>query len=276
MVAQQGQADTAPSGQGAHDFETRMVRLEEEVELLKISIKRLLIDLRERMNDMENPFLQKALAGNEAARRTQGTGQSPAGAGDRGPDGGSPAPGPGAETAPVLPAEPLPAGNVQRPVPTLEDVVVRGIRTQLTSMGGGVIDAESVEGKVRLQMVFRLFAWTTKNVRLFGHDRVDLMLESYRAMGYISPESCSLVKDIARLMPSTLGEQHDINAEEYVTELYELNHILNPGDISLDRDMIEVLIKKRIASGADVNIPSFERPGSEADARDAARRTDRI
>ena len=77
-------------------------------------------------------------------------------------------------------------------------------------------------------------------------------------------------------MPSTLGEQHEINAEEYVTELYELNHILNPGDISLDRDMIEVLIKKRIASGADVMVPSLERPGSEVDARDAARKKDRI
>lgn len=272
MVAQQGQADTAPSGQGAHDFETRMVRLEEEVELLKISIKRLLIDLRERMNDMQNPFLPAGAGDGNASRRTAGNGQQRGGVRS---ENGNPEPGAGPDTTPVPSAEPRQVRNDLKPVPAPADFV-QAIKHQLSGTGGAVIDAESVEGKVRLQMVFRLFAWTTKNVRLFGHDRVDLMLESYRAMGYISPESCSLVKDIARLMPSTLGEQHDINAEEYVTELYELNHILNPGDMSLDRDMIEVLIKKRIASGADMMAPHPERPGSEVDARDAARKKDRI
>jgi hypothetical protein len=254
-----------------------MVRLEEEVELLKISIKRLLIDLRERMNDMDNPFLQKALSGSAAAGPGGSTGQLQATGSGNGPGSGNPGPEPGTGPAPpTAPVDAVTAGNTQKPMPTPDDLVVRGIRNQLATMGGGVIDAESVEGKVRLQMVFRLFAWTTKNVRLFGHDRVDLMLESYRAMGYISPESCSLVKDIARLMPSTLGEQHEINAEEYVTELYELNHILNPGDVSLDRDMIEVLIKKRIASGGEVSAQLLDRAGTETDTRDGVRKKDRI
>ena len=38
---------------------------------------------------------------------------------------------------------------------------------------------------------------------------------------------------------------HDIRADEFVSELYELNHILNPSDSTLDRDMIEVLMEKR-------------------------------
>ncbi len=100
-------------------------------------------------------------------------------------------------------------------------------------------------GKVRLQKVFRLFEWTSKTVKKYGHDRVDLMLESYRAMGYISDESAKLVRDITRLMPTTLGEIHEIRADEFVSELYELNHILNPSDATLDRDMIEVLMEKR-------------------------------
>ena len=99
--------------------------------------------------------------------------------------------------------------------------------------------------KVRLQKVFRLFEWTSKNVKRFGHDRVDLMLDSYFAMGYISEQNLRLVKDMARLMPSDLGEQHEIQADEFVSELYELNHILIPSDSTLDRDMIEVLMEQR-------------------------------
>jgi hypothetical protein len=131
-------------------------------------------------------------------------------------------------------------------------------------------------GKVRLQKVFRLFAWTTKNVRLYGHDRVDLMLESYSAMGYISAESCALVKDIARLMPNSLGEQHEIQAGAYVTELYELNHILNPGDLSLDRDMIEVLMQQRGSAEREQRPAMIERTGEDIPSRDAVRKTDRI
>ena len=123
-------------------------------------------------------------------------------------------------------------------------------------------------GKVRLQKVFRLFEWTSKNVKQYGHDRVDLMLESYRAMGYISDESAKLVRDITRLMPTTLGEIHEISADEFVSELYELNHILNPTDATLDRDMIEVLMEKR---GGPVKIPG-SCPGRPLKGRTAGSR----
>jgi len=46
-------------------------------------------------------------------------------------------------------------------------------------------------------------------------------------------------------MQTSIGELHEIKADEFVSELYELNHILNPSDSTLDRDMIEVLMEKR-------------------------------
>jgi hypothetical protein len=100
------------------------------------------------------------------------------------------------------------------------------------------------------------------------------MLESYRAMGYISSESCSLVKDIARLMQSSLGEQHDITAAEYVRELYELNHILDPTDVSLDRDMIEVFMHQRSSGEVHPGPGSVSTPGLDIPA--IARNKDRI
>lgn len=72
------------------------------------------------------------------------------------------------------------------------------------------------------------------------------MIESYRTMGYVTDEAYQQVNDIARLMPETLGESDEISSDEFVSELYVLNRILSPGDSSLDRDMIEVLMDMRI------------------------------
>ena len=64
-------------------------------------------------------------------------------------------------------------------------------------------------------------------------------------MGYITKESCDEIREISRLMPANLGEEHEVGPDEYVSELYELNRILCPDDTSLDRDMIEVMMEKR-------------------------------
>jgi len=258
MAVNQAQVDHIISTASADDPEVKLLKLQDEVELLKTSIKRLLIDIRERMNDMENP-LTIGIQG------SQGAGQGSNAASE--------------QIKPIIstqPAESLPepvppssdhekSGHSENPEPQQgqpargneqvltprsyeDELVISEIKSQLSGMkvkNPQVRDDSSDQGKVRLQKVFRLFEWTTKNVRNYGHDRVDLMLESYRAMGYITDESAKLVKDIARLIPTTLGEIHDISADEYVSELYELNHILNPNDVTLDRDMIEVLMEKR-------------------------------
>ena len=63
MPVNQAQVDSIISSASAEDPEIQLLKLRDEVELLKTSIKRLLIDIRERMNDAENPLVQ-ALKGN--------------------------------------------------------------------------------------------------------------------------------------------------------------------------------------------------------------------
>ncbi len=104
---------------------------------------------------------------------------------------------------------------------------------------------EQAGKKLQLQKVYKLFKWTQQAVKKVGHDRLEIILESYRAMGYISKESCDEIREISRLMPANLGEEHEVGPDEYVSELYELNRILCPDDISLDRDMIEVMMEQR-------------------------------
>ena len=107
------------------------------------------------------------------------------------------------------------------------------------------VETDAPPEKVRLQKLHRLFEWTNKMVKKYGHDRLEIMIESYRTMGYISDDSYQQVNDIARLMPESLGESHEISSDEFVSELYVLNRILSPRDSSLDRDMIEVLMDMR-------------------------------
>jgi hypothetical protein len=102
-----------------------------------------------------------------------------------------------------------------------------------------------VNEKLRLQKVYKLFKWTSQSVKKFGHDRLEIILGSYQAMGYISKDSCDEIREISRLMPANLGEEHEVGPDEFVAELYALNRILVPTDTSLDRDMIEVMMEQR-------------------------------
>ncbi len=119
--------------------------------------------------------------------------------------------------------------------------------------------------KLRLQKVYKLFKWTNQSVKKFGHDRLEIMLESYRAMGYITKESCDEIREISRLMPANLGEEHEVGPDEFVAELYALNRILSPSDTSLDRDMIEVMMEKRQAEPFKKEIPLPAHPIERAD-----------
>jgi hypothetical protein len=264
MAVNQAQVDHIISTASADDPEVKLLKLQDEVELIKTSIKRLLIDIRERMNDLENPIIVSAgksgedhetysqmartlkdtstavesaagaLKNSSEAQRNEGKTETPVPA----------APSQIPEYVPATGSLPSPHAQGQ---PRTDIDLLSALRAQLSmaSPGEESPGPATENDKVRLQKVFRLFEWTSKNVKKFGHDRVDLMLDSYFAMGYISEQNLRLVKDMARLMPSDLGAQHEIQADEFVSELYELNHILIPSDSTLDRDMIEVLMEQR-------------------------------
>lgn len=269
MPVNQAQVDSIISSASAEDPEIQLLKLRDEVELLKTSIKRLLIDIRERMNDAENPLVQ-ALKGNpvdfvgqhssvptpmegyiddyddepsgEMYSDEEGSismsGESDAIEPEGQPDLGMSA-GVGGGAASVSSA----LSSL-----TAEKGMLEALRNQLfaqPSMAVEPVKQKRPREKVKIQKVYSLFEWTTNNVKRYGHDRVDLMLESYKEMGHISEEHCKQVKDIARLMAPSIGEVHEMKADEFVLALYELNRILQPEDPGLDRDMLDVLIEKK-------------------------------
>ena len=263
MAVNQSQVDHIITAASEDDPEVKLQNLEREVDLIKTSIKRLLMDIRERMNELDNPFKLTAPGG----------GGIPAPSADSEVEAAKKSAMEAREAALDARESQLDATNAKieadkkagagadkpeptRPVPAednphvIDEQVLALLRSQGTIPPKSPVPAPASPAtpgneKLRLQKVYKLFKWTNQSVKKFGHDRLEIMLESYRAMGYITKESCDDIREISRLMPVNLGEEHEVGPDEFVAELYALNRILAPGDTSLDRDMIEVMMEKR-------------------------------
>jgi len=258
MAINQSQVDQIISSASADDPEVKMQNLQDEVDLLKKSIKKLLIDIRERMNEMENPFIIASFQPEQAPipplnKLTDEENDAAL----KIPE--EPAEKPSKNTEPEKSdafENEMPLFGKHPGIPFSEGMTAAEFaqmskdESLLLSMQQRLENINQVKNdlppeKLRLQKLHRLFEWTNKMVKKYGHDRLEIMIESYRTMGYISDDAYQQVNDIARLMPETIGESHEISSDEFVSELYVLNRILSPNDSSLDQDMIEVLMDMR-------------------------------
>jgi hypothetical protein len=263
MAVNQSQVDHIITAASEDDPEVKLQNLEREVDLIKTSIKRLLMDIRERMNELENPFTLAA-TGTSGAPAGPSTAATEAEEAQRSAlearEAALEARESRLEAAKVKmetdtkkelvqskyePASP----SVEDSKKMLDEQMLAILRSQAAAPQKAVFTAHAppaqTNEKLRLQKVYKLFKWTHQAVKKVGHDRLEITLESYRAMGYITKESCDEIREISRLMPANLGEEHEVGPDEFVSELYTLNRILSPEDTSLDRDMIEVMMEQR-------------------------------
>lgn len=266
MAVNQSQVDHIITAASEDDPEVKLQNLEREVDLIKTSIKRLLMDIRERMNELENPFTIAAVAPGGVATPAGSTSGIEADIGDAKKSAleareaaldarESQMDATKAKMETESKAE-LPEKKQEKPAPShderhaLDEQMMTLLKAQIAvpqPKAAPVPSPQAVTSseKLRLQKVYKLFKWTHQSVRKFGHDRLEIILESYRAMGYITKESADEIREISRLMPANLGEEHEVGPDEFVAELYALNRILAPNDTSLDRDMIEVMMEQR-------------------------------
>ena len=91
------------------------------------------------------------------------------------------------------------------------------------------------------------------------HEHLKIMLDANRSMDYIKQDVSDQIGEIMRMAPETRTEVRDIGPNEFVSELYVLNRILDPDDSTLDRDMIEVLMLSR----RDAEAPEAEKVSSK-------------
>ncbi len=244
----------------ADDPAVRLLNLERDVDLVRISIKRILMDIRERMNELENPLVivsppraplsrkpaAPGPAGQETSHKVTETRSSP-------PD---PVPVKPETVREAIPATPgcsvppclcrsLPArAGPSAPVPDLPAQPARSPK-------------EEIEPPLPLPAAFELFRWTQDGVNKYGHTRFGVLIETYRVMGYIGQKTSREVRQISCLMPLCPGDEGEVSPEDFVSEIYHLKRILVPGDTSLDRDMVDALMSRRQKAG------SFDLPAPE-------------
>ncbi len=222
MAVNQSQVDHILSTASADDPEVKLQNLQDEVDLLKKSVKKLLIDLRERMNEMENPFIVSAALPPLAELPEKKTETIPEPEKE--------------EKAELLPKtgeekELKPEiSEIEKNTAPEEDLLsnlqekYEEIRTKARPVPAETIPSE----RPRLQKLHQLFEWVSRMVKKYGHDRLEIMTGTYYKMGYISRDACRQINDMARLMPESIGDFHEIGSEEFVSELYLLNRILIP------------------------------------------------
>jgi hypothetical protein len=219
------------------DLDVKLLKMQEEVDLLKTSIKKLLIDIRDRLNEKDNPFLHPGINYNSSGSLFKEE-QEEAKDAEEGQEAG---PGESAEGTGESQGEILPGSK-------------KSVREELADMlrakGKIHLGPQKPGEKLRLRKIHRLFGWTSKIINRFGHDRLEILLQAYTSMGYLTEDVAGQVREIGRLLPASLGELHVIGPDEFVSELYILNRILDPKDNTLDEDMIEVLMTHRIQSPA--------------------------
>jgi hypothetical protein len=285
MAVNQSQVDHIITAASEDDPEVKLQNLEREVDLIKTSIKRLLMDIRERMNELENPFTLSAVAAgtpgtapssvdadvDDAKRSALEAREAALDARESQMDATkskNEAEKAKTEQSKEPEKTPPPVSQFDTERKMLDEQMLAALRDQNIVSPPARQPAKTailslqpeppVNEKLRLQKVYKLFNWTNQSVKKFGHDRLEIMLGSYQAMGYITRESCDEIREISRLMPANLGEEHEVGPDEFVAELYALNRILAPTDTSLDRDMIEVMMEQR-----QQDLPVRERTGDE-------------
>jgi len=253
----QAQIDKILAGASSDDPEARLDTLEKELDFVKTSIKRLLIDLRERMNELDNPFTCAAPFGGSRLPPPA----LPAGIEDDDLPGlDMLPPGPSKETDDLpFPGFQKKTDDLPFPGPSkraddlsfaagLGDAGLFPPETRPAPPAGITPDTKS-PGKLKLQKVHRLFAWVHQGCSKYGHEHMTIMIDAYRSMGYITDEVADQIREIMRMAPETRKDIADIGPNEFVSELYVLNRILDPEDATMDRDLIEVLMLARRRQG---------------------------
>ena len=234
----QTQIDKILAGASSEDPEARLDTLEKELDFVKTSIKRLLIDLRERMSELDNPFTSAAASYMGSTFRPPDLARKEEEEDDDVP----------VLTGATAGIGGLPVDAEEIPLAASPDTSLfpADLGAACLPAGGAVgLPGAKPAGKLKLQKVHRLFAWVHQGCGKYGHEHMTIMIDAYRSMGYINEAVSEQVREIMRMAPETRGEFQDIGPNEFVSELYVLNRILDPDDATLDRDMIEVLMLSR-------------------------------
>ncbi|MDI9646316.1 MAG: hypothetical protein QFX40_06445 [Archaeoglobales archaeon] len=231
--------------------EGRLEKLEKEVETLKGSIKRLLLDIREMMNNLENPF-QNLQSLTEVSSKSKA---------------------PQIQLISAIPEKPEEKKEekkeeekeeIKKPkeedlkkeeVVAKEDLkedFVPSVKPEVGKNEGLMmqqIQTEKVEPlkkpeialtKYDIVVLYKLMNWVKGMLEKYDANSLRLMLEVFSIAGYISSEAKEFLHMLTELLSANNG------FEEMLLELYRLHKIMNPADKAMDSQLLALILEKKL------------------------------
>lgn len=243
----------------SEDPSKKIEKLEKEIMILKGSIKKLIVDIREQMNNTDNPFIniQQLQMPQQAPISEEGLDKPEDPELDDGEmEEKKPANGkkrrkqPNPEDEPGDDAEDNGHRDGNRGFSKRDLEMISEFEEQ-KKMLEAMKSKTSVDGPATLSGTRRIdpytmnqiMDWTRMMLRKNGSERMKDLLDMYVSTGYINNDTRIIIQRMAKLMesePTRPPKRLDI--KECVSDLYTLYVILNPGDKDLDSKMLTVLL----------------------------------
>lgn len=195
--------------------ESRIDNLETEVNEIKGSVKTLLMDIRETMSVLENPFQNIQAIANLTAQ-------------DVAPD-------------PAQPEEDLSEMVEPEPEPVTQNTQPEKFENNLppqnntyAQKAGNIPDFKLVDPL----SFYKTITWGREMVEKYDYDTIQELVEIFSLLGYIPDD----IKEIVLKIINILYENNDL--DDAVMDLYKLYHILNPEDSSLDSKVLDYVLNE--------------------------------
>ncbi|WP_135612971.1 hypothetical protein [Methanococcoides sp. AM1] len=204
-------------------IESKVADLENEVAEIKGSVKNLLLDIRETMSVLENPFQNIQAISNLTA--------------------------PANNQAPSTPLNKPPIDEVPDVV-EVETVPQDTSANTSQNIGDNVTNSNDHAKEVSFPPDFKLvdplsfhktIIWGREMVEKYDSETMQELVEIFSLLGYI-PDN---IKEIILKITNILYENN--NLDDSVMDLYRLYHILNPEDSSLDSKVLDFVLNENDA-----------------------------
>lgn len=215
----QSMIDSIVASAESDTIESKVANLEEEVTEIKGSIKALLMDIRETMGVLENPFQNIQGIANISSAIVN---PKPI---DEDLEDQSPKEEIGEESDDEDP-EPV----EQIPKNPFEDLK-KAAKKQPKRADSKLIDPISF---------YRTIVWSKDMVEKYDQDAIKELIEVFSLLGYIPSD----LKEIIIKVIEILGKNN--NLDNAVVDLYRLYNILNPEDPSLDSKMLGYILNEKM------------------------------
>ncbi|WP_261788845.1 hypothetical protein [Methanosarcina siciliae] len=213
----QSMIDSIVASAESDTIESRVASLEEEVTEIKGSIKTLLMDIRETMGVLENPFQNI-----QGIANISGAIVNPK----------------SIEDHPQLQKN----EEIEEDEDDEVDLKMEQVPKNLFEDLGKAAKKQSKKGNSKIIdpiSFYRTIVWSKDMVEKYDHDAIMKLIDVFCLLGYIPEETKEIIIKIVEILDK------NNNLDDAVIDLYRLYHILYPKDLSLDSKVLGHLLDSK-------------------------------